>query len=280
MESLLALEMMALTSVYCVTSCTTYLKSSGLPNWHLWPETLSGFKHQRIFSLWSHMGETTNAIICWWKHHLQLQRWLKACLGSGRAWVQWARVLQSLFPMSIGCSDHLNRLEGTVHSAFEAWTSLKKQKWSYRGRKGWSKSEGDCANSSAWVGRGKWKLLVTAPRHAFFVYSGAEAMYFSQRTVRLAEEVGKKLVFTHDSHTMIHPVPHYRQQPWPILCNPTTFPDFRGTQLFVLSYSRMAWFLLQRNPHKRALTESCQPCWSFHSFYSLTVTGFSLGSKW
>lgn len=46
----------------------------------------------------------------------------------------------------------------------------------------------------------------------FFVYSGAEAMYFSHRILRLVEEVGKTLVFTYDSHTMIHPVPYYRQQ--------------------------------------------------------------------
>lgn len=201
------------------------------------------------------MGETTDAIICRWKHPLQLQSLLKACLRSGRAWVQWARVFQMMFPMSAGCSDHLIRLEGTVHSAFEAWTSLKKQRWSYRGRKDWNRSGGDCAKSSACVGRGKCKLLVPAPGHAFFVYSGAEVVYFSHRTLRFAEEFGKKLVFTHDSHTMIHPVPYYRQQPWPVLCNPTTFLDFRGTQLFVLSYSRMVWFLPQRSPHKRAPTE-------------------------
>lgn len=42
--------------------------------------------------------------------------------------MQRVRVLQRVFPMSTGCSDHLVRLEGTVHSAFEAWTSLKKNK--------------------------------------------------------------------------------------------------------------------------------------------------------
>lgn len=42
--------------------------------------------------------------------------------------MQWARVLQRTFAMSTGCSDHLIRLEGTVHSAFEAQTSLKNPK--------------------------------------------------------------------------------------------------------------------------------------------------------
>ena len=95
-----------------------------------------GFRHQRIFSLCSHTGETTDAVICQWKHHFQLQGWLKACLGSRRAWVNWMRVLQRMFPVSTGCSEHLVRLEGTVHSSFEAWTSVKKWKQSYRGRKG------------------------------------------------------------------------------------------------------------------------------------------------
>lgn len=97
------------------------------------------------------------------------------------------------FLMSTGCSDHLIRLEGTVHSAFKAWASLKKQEWSYRGRKGPGRSEGDCANSSAWVGREKCKLLVPTPGHAFFVYSGAEAMYFSHEQLGLLRKLVKNL---------------------------------------------------------------------------------------
>lgn len=95
---------------------------------------------------------------------------LKAWLGSGRAGVQWAGVLQRLFSMPTGCSGHLIRLEGTVHSDFEAWTSLKNQQGSCGGRKGWSGSEGGCANSSAWVGSRMCKLLVPAPGHAFFFF--------------------------------------------------------------------------------------------------------------
>lgn len=98
--------------------------------------------------------------------------------------------------MSTECSDHLIRLEGTVHSAFESWTSLEEQKRRYRGRKVWIRSDGDGANSSAFVGTRKCNFLVPTPGHVIFVYSGAEAMYFSHRTFRLAEEVVKKLVFT------------------------------------------------------------------------------------
>lgn len=146
---------------------------------------------------------------------------LKAWLGSGRVGVQWAGVLQRLFSMPIGCSGHLIRLEGTVHSDFETWTSLKNQQGSCGGRKGWSGSEGGCANSSAWVGSRMCKLLVPAPGHAFFFFSlylSAEIVRFSHRTVRLSQRVGKKLLFACDSHTMIHPVPYYRQQPWQLSC--------------------------------------------------------------
>lgn len=158
--------------------------------------------------------------------------------------------------MSTRCSDHLIRLEGTVHSAFKASTSLKKHHWSYWSRKCWSRSEGDCANSRFFPWEGRESANFWSPLQGMhFLCIQVQKPCFSHRIVRRAEEVGKKLVFAHDSHTMIHSVPYYRQRPWPILCDHTAFLDFRGTQLFVLSYSRMAWFLPQKSQHKRALTE-------------------------
>lgn len=118
--------------------------------------------------------------------------------------------------MPPGCSRRLLMLEGTVHSDFEAWTFLKKQQGSNGGRKDRNGSEGGCASSRAWVGSGKCKFLVLVPGHAFsllLLYSGAETVHFSHRTLRLSQKAGKKFVFARNSHTMIHPVPYYRQQP-------------------------------------------------------------------
>lgn len=69
------------------------------------------------------------------------------------------------FSVPLGCSGRLLRLEGTVHSDFEAWTSLKNQEGSSGGRKGWSGSEG---GEVKWRSEGKCKVLIPAPGHAFF----------------------------------------------------------------------------------------------------------------
>lgn len=119
------------------------------------------------------------------------------------------------FSVPPGCSGRLLRLEGTVHSDFEAWTSLKNQEGSSGGRKGWSGSEGGEVK--------EWREVQSSDpcsRACFFppLYSGAETVRFSHRTVRLSQKAEKKLAFAHDSQTMIHPVPYYRQQPWQLSC--------------------------------------------------------------
>lgn len=172
---------------------------------------------------------------------------LKAWLGSGRVGVQWAGVLQRLFSMPIGCSGHLIRLEGTVHSDFETWTSLKNQQGSCGGRKGWSGSEGGCANSSAWVGSRMCKLLVPAPGHAFFflfiVFECRNRAFFTRNSEAFSESWEETFICLWQSHCD-SPCPLLQAATLTtVLCNPTTFPDFTGTQPFVLSYFRMVWLL-------------------------------------
>lgn len=130
MESLLALEMMVLASFVLHLALPTQQFHSSLTQLAFVALKPSlGFKHQGNLFLCSHKGETTNAII-------NVHTGFKGLIGKCKELGCNGQGCSRGFSVPTGCSGCLLSLEGTVHSDFEAWTSLKNQLGSCGGRKG------------------------------------------------------------------------------------------------------------------------------------------------